>query len=90
MISNLGFSLHINGQNTHTSFPVTSFSSTSQIIYYNIIYLYIYGISREEVFSLVTLFIYSRVAMLRATLRYGSLEAKKASSGSKHFTMLMQ
>jgi len=30
------------------------------------------------------------VAMLRATLRFGSLEAEKASSCSKPFTALMQ
>jgi hypothetical protein len=41
------------------------------------------------VFSLVTLFVYSRVAMFRAPLRFGILEAEKASPGSKPFTALM-
>jgi len=41
------------------------------------------------VFSLVTKFFYSRVAMFRASFQFGSLEAEKASSCSKPFTALM-
>ena len=48
------------------------------------------GISREAVFSPITLFIFSCVAMLRALLRFGSLGAEKASPGSKPFKALMQ
>jgi len=42
------------------------------------------------VFSLITLFIYSRAAMLRASQSYGSLEAENASLCSKPFTALMR
>ena len=47
------------------------------------------GIPREAVFSSFTMFMYSRVAMFRAPLHCGSLEAG-ASSCSKPFTALMQ
>jgi len=84
-----------------TGFSLNSFSITSQFTY-NIIsicftvniwysfYLNIKGISREEVFSLVTLFIYSRD---RYVTGYSSLRkpfSHSVYSGSKPFTALMR